>query len=338
MKVPIPFLLSGFLLAGLAPAADQPSPLTLQLGPHASDFLLGKDLVGIYRSGDKWSQAKPIFWPLNAPGAVPVTRAWPMGAAWPGGSKDHPHQKSAWFCHGDVIPEGMTLKDHIRGIKGVDFWSETKGHGRIVCTAAARLKPEKGPAQLLTHNEWRTADGIKIMDEDRTIIGYDLGTARLFVFDIDLRASVCPITFGDTKEGAMGVRVSDAIREDKPGTGILRNAEGKLHERNVWGRQSPWCDYSGKVGGQAVGIALFDDPKNPYPACWHARGYGLLAANPFGRSHSGFPAVKGRTDLVHLARGQHLHLRYGILVHTGDADSGQVAQRYRYFVKLGSNK
>ena len=51
-----------------------------------------------------------------------------------GQAKDHPHQKSAWFCHGDVIPEGIELKDKIKGVAGVDFWSEAPGHGKIVVT------------------------------------------------------------------------------------------------------------------------------------------------------------------------------------------------------------
>ena len=32
-------------------------------------------------------------------------------------------------------------------------------------------------------------------------------------------------------------------------------------------------------------VAIFDNPGNPgYPTYWHARGYGLFAANPLGRS------------------------------------------------------
>jgi hypothetical protein len=63
------------------------------------------------------------------------------------------------------------------------------------------------------------------------------------------------------------------------------------------------------------------------------RGYGLMAANPFGRTHS-FPAMAGRTDLVRLKQGEHLRLRYGILLHQGDAHSGQVAEMYRRFLAL----
>ena len=54
----------------------------------------------------------------------------------------------------------------------------------------------------------------------------------------------------------------------------------------MWGRRSDWNDYFGKVGGQAVGIAVFDDPRNKNRACWHSREYGLMAANPFGRDRA----------------------------------------------------
>jgi hypothetical protein len=104
--------------------------------------------------------------------------------------------------------------------------------------------------------------------------------------------------------------------------------------RECWGRRSAWCDYSGPIQGNVAGIAIFDHPDNPYPAGWHSRDYGLMAANPFGRSKSGFPAVQGDTDLVKLAKGKHLKFRYGILIHPGDVKDGKVADYYQRFVKL----
>lgn len=174
---------------------------------------------------------------------------------------------------------------------------------------------------------------MKILDESRTIHLYDFGKARLFVFDIDLHANVVPITFGDTKEGAMGVRVNDAIREEKR-LGRIENAEGKKTERNCWGRLSKWCDYSGTIDGKPVGIAILDDPNNPYLACWHSRGYGLMAANPFGRVLSGFSAMQDKKDRVKLAKGDHLKLRYGILLHEGDAKEGKVEECFAKFGEL----
>ena len=143
---------------------------------------------------------------------------------------------------------------------------------------------------------------------------------------------MAPISFGDTKEGSFGVRVNDAITAAK-GKGKIENAEGKTGEKDCWGRPSAWCDYSGPINNQTVGITIFDDPKNLSPASWHVRGYGLMAANPFGRGQS-FPGMKGRTDLVHLNRGDHLQLRYGILLHGGDAHAGQVAELYQRYLKL----
>src|SRR5262249_25218044 len=173
----------------------------------------------------------------------------------------------------------------------------------------------------------------------------NFGDTRLFVFDIDLHATVAPITFGDTKEGSFGIRINDQIREEKTvrvdgrtrtvkGTGKLENADGKVGERNCWGQRAAWCDYSGPINGKTVSLAILDDPKNPCPACWHSRGYGLMAANPFGRAQSGFPAMKGRTDLVRLAKGEHLKLRYGLLIHPGDAKEGMVEGYFQRFLKL----
>ena len=59
-----------------------------------------------------------------------------------------------------------------------------------------------------------------------------------------------------------------------------------------------------------------------------------MAANPFGRQKSGFPAMRGRSDVVRLEKYQHLKLRYGMYLHDGDVDAGGVAAAYARFVKL----
>jgi hypothetical protein len=341
------------MVLGVAIAVLGGLPLPARQGRDAADvaievtpgeqivFRAGKELVTRYHIAT--DAAKPYFWPLYASGGVAVTRGWPMEKAGPGEEPDHIHQKSAWFCHGDVIPEGVELKQKVKGVEGVDFWSETPGHGRIVCVNVEEPRVEKNHGKVRTHNEWRTADGVKILDEMRTIHLYDFIAGRLLVLDIDLHADVCPITFGDTKEGSLGVRVRTSMTEEK-GEGHITNAEnhageGRLNnidKKGCWGLLSAWCDYAGPAGDADVtaGVAVFDDPTNPHPAAWHSRGYGLMAANPFGRAKSGFPSQKGRTDLVRLAKGDHLKLRYGIFVHRGNVKEGKVAEYYDRFVKL----
>jgi hypothetical protein len=334
MKILRSIALLGALL-GILPAAlaqEGGKAIFVKKLPDALEFYAGGKLVTRYLTAPSF--AKPIFWPVFAPGGVPLTRAWPMEKEQPGGSKDHPHQKSAWFCHGDVIPEGIDLKKKIKGVEGVDFWSEAPGHGQIVCTKIEAPQLGKDGVSVKTHNEWRTADGLKILDEDRTIHFYDLGGARLLVLDIDLQAAV-PVKFGDTKEGAMGIRINDQITADKKGKGKIQNAKGQIGEKGCWGHIADWCDYSGPIDGKEVGLTILADPQNPMPSCWHVRGYGLMAANPFGRAKAKFPDVAGRTDLVSVPQGGHLRLRYGLLLHTGDAETGRVAQHYQRFVQLG---
>ncbi|HEV3262208.1 MAG TPA: DUF6807 family protein [Gemmataceae bacterium] len=301
--------------------AAQPADVDIRVANDHIDFLAGKDLVTRYHISP--DLAKPYLWPINGPGGVTLTRAWPMEKAQSGGSTDHPHQKSAWFCHGDVsVDEGGAI----------DFWSEGRTHGRIICMKAGKPTLGRNRGRITTRNEWWSADNNKVLDETRTIRLENFGDTRLLVLDIDLHASVGSLTFGDTKEGSMGVRINDALREEHGG-GKIENAQGKTGERTCWGRLSAWCDYSGTIDGKAVGLAMLDDPANPYPACWHSRGYGLMAANPFGRARSGFPDMRGKTDLVKLDKGQHLRLRYGLLIHPGDAKAGHVAAYYKRFAK-----
>jgi hypothetical protein len=311
------------------------------------DFRVGKTLITRYVIDPK--AAKPYFWPVYAAPGLAVTRAWPMEDA-RGEAKDHPHQKSVWFCHGDVVPEGMEYKKHFRNVAGIDFWSEGKGHGDIVCVRVGKPKASKDSAAITTINEWRTAEGQTVLYETRTIELFPLGPGRtLLVLDIDLHASAWPITFADTKEGSLGVRVRESLRVDR-GKGKLTNAEGKSGEGKTvrgkgtnadrdgcWGLVSAWCDYSGPADdeGAIAGIAVFADPSNPIDTAWHARNYGLLAANPFGRGkHAGFPDRKDNNDLVKLKKGEHLRLRYGLFVHVKDAREVDVAGAYGRFVKL----
>jgi len=313
---------------------------TIVVGKGSVDFSVDGELVARYVIDEK--VAKPYFWPLYALPGKAVTRSWPMEPG-KGEATDHVHQKSAWFCHGDVIPEGIDYKKHIRGVTGIDFWSEAKGHGKIVCVRIETPVSDSQSAHLQTSNEWRTAEGQKILDETRSISLQPLGKNRvLLILDIALTASVCPITFGDTKEGSLGVRVRESLRVDR-GKGQLVNAEGKSGEglagnklkTGCWGLVSAWCDYSGPVDdmGTVAGISIFADPANKLDTAWHARNYGLMAANPFGRQGAGFPDRRGNKDLVKLNKGETLKLRYALFLHAGDAKSGQVAEAFAAFSK-----
>lgn len=337
-----PLVLKMVVLLGLAafqPGQEPaPNPIPLKdevkivVNKETIDFLRGTQIVTRYHHGPR--VAKPYFWPVNSPSGIPLTRSWPMTEAATGEATDHVHQKSLWFCHGDVIPEGISLTRKIKGIEGVDFWSETPGHGTIVCKKVGQPRVQGNEASIETFNEWLTVDGVKILEEKRTIRLVAMPDSSLLILDSDLHATVCPITFGDTKEGSLGVRVRQELTEQK-GKGQLTNAEGKVGELlGVWGQKSAWCDDSGTVDGKPIGIAIFAHPSNSVATCWHSRGYGLMAANPFGRKKSGFPAMKNETEPLKLPQGQKLRLRYGIYLHQGDVRTGKVKEAYQAFCQM----
>lgn len=264
-----------------------------------------------------------------------------------GETTDHFHQKSAWFCHGDVIPEGLELKIKTteKTGKGVDFWTEvqdkdgTPRHGRIVCVKMEDPKPIGFESQ----NDWVSPDGVKIMGETRVLIFTRLAKGTLITIHITLLANAYPITFGDTKEGSFGIRIRDEFTLNAKGggngSGKIESADGQSFPFNskdnlaVWGHPADWHDYSGTVDGKTAGLAVFDHPKNSARALWHSRAYGLMAANPFGRNASGFPSQKGKTELVKIAKGEQLKLTYGLYVHDGNAKDGQVAEAYKRFAQ-----
>ena len=108
----------------------------------------------------------------------------------------------------------------------------------------------------------------------------------------------------------LGIRVATPIAARQGGQ--ILDSEGRKNERNVWGRQALWCDYRGTIQGQRVGITLMPDPAN-FRRCWyHARDYGFLAANPFGRN----PLTGGAKSKVIVKAGDPFRLRYGVLIHS----------------------
>src|SRR6267378_4088861 len=101
----MPLILPSLLLffSGSGRVLAQPDiyrgPTIKQVGKNTYEFWIQKDLVARYNAGP--DVAKPYFFPLLAPGGLKLTRSVPPAQ---GETADHPHQKSAWFCHGDVIP------------------------------------------------------------------------------------------------------------------------------------------------------------------------------------------------------------------------------------------
>jgi hypothetical protein len=105
----------------------------------------------------------------------------------------------------------------------------------------------------------------------------------------------------------------------KAGTDRIPNgnhltSEGK-EGNNAWGTRGRWCKVYAKMGNDSITVAMIDHPANPnYPTFWHARGYGLFAANPLGTKI--FTHDKMVTNL-RLQKGASVTFRFRIVIADG---------------------
>lgn len=260
--------------------------------------------------------AKPVLFPIIGPTGAGMTRQWPIiEAGAPGEEKDHPHHKGLWFTHGAV--------------NGVDFWAENDKAGKIIVTGPPRLSTDKaGAATIQTNEAWTAPDGKTVCSSSTTLTcGLD-GGDRFIDYTITIKATEGDVTFGDTKEGTMGIRSHPALNLKGPvAAGHAVNSEGQK-DGEIWGKHARWVDYSGPVDGNVTGIACFDHASNlRHPTTWHARDYGLIAANPFGL-HDFEKKPKGTGDHV-IRKGESLTLKYRWLFHAGDAAAAKIEDRWK---------
>ena len=81
--------------------------------------------------------------------------------------------------------------------------------------------------------------------------------------------------------------------------------------------------------GEPLTLVIFDHPSNHgHPTYWHARGYGLFAANPLGRQ--GYDPKQEPTSLT-LQPGQAVTFHHRILVRDGQLDAAQLKKEYDAF-------
>lgn len=258
-----------------------------------TDILFDGKLFTSFRWPD--NVYKPILYPVLASSGTEVTRGFPLKPR-EGEQVDHIHQVGIWLNYGNV--------------NGLDFWGngsrgmkEPKG-GEIKHVDIRRIQIKNGEGSFSSEENWLTPTG-KVLLEDLSEYHFIAdGKVRIIDRITKLTAKDTTVLFKDTKEGMFGIRVArqlelpsktGVILIDSTGnpstikdtlnkgvSGNYKSSEGLTGEA-VWGTRARWMELSGKIGAEAISIIICDHPKNPgYPTYWHARGYGLFSANPFG--------------------------------------------------------
>jgi len=265
---------------------------------------------------------KPVLYPLMwTDGKTAMTRRYPMEKALPGESSDHLHHRSLWWGH-----------RHVKAVKSgsvTDFWGEGSNSGKQITT-----KVEAKGNIIMASNKWVTKAGEVVATDSREIRFHAPKNGRVLDYTITVHASEGDIVLQDDKDAGMSIRVPDSMCVTPHGTAKLKaeghmlNSEG-VKDAACWGKRAKWVDYYGTVSGKTLGVAIFDHPGNPrHPSSWHARAYGLCAANVFGKRH--FERLKDNTagDMA-LERGQSVTFRYRFVWHEGAAEVKKIEAQYR---------
>jgi hypothetical protein len=250
---------------------------------------------------------RPFFANVRAPGGVAVTRHHPPMAGTDATDHDTMHP-GVWLAFGDI--------------NGQDFWRNQRRIEHVRFTEPPQAERER----------LRFATECRLLAADRATLGslsnrytlIALTNAWLLVWEAEFQAGDADLVFGDQEEMGFGARVATAITEKN--SGVITSSSGLKTAKNTWGQPAEWCDYSGTVDGQRVGILLMTDPANFRPSWWHNRDYGLMVANPFGREAMN----QGAKSSVRVKRGESLRLRFGAAVHQGPIEN--VAAFYQAFL------
>lgn len=241
---------------------------------------------------------KPVLYPLRTAKGTVVTRGYPLEQR-PGERVDHPHHAGFWFNYENV--------------NGLDFWNNSDAikaenapkMGTIVQRSIVSAKSGTQQGELDVDADWVTFEKKVLLNEHTHFVFRGGADFRSVDRITTLQALDEKITFPDEKDGMLGLRVIRALEIPSDKADVYTDASGrptavaKLDNTGVngtyltsegkkgdaaWGTRGRWCNLSGLVGDEPVTITILDHPENPgFPTYWHARGYGLFAANPLGQ-------------------------------------------------------
>lgn len=267
---------------------------------------------------------KPVLYPVRASDGQTVTRGFPINPQ-PGEPTDHPHHLGIWFTYENV--------------NGLDFWNNSYAipqekknlYGWIKTDSTMAISGSKH-GTIYYHANWTNQQNDVLLQESTYLVFSGTEHTRIIDRTTTLTADTT-INFNDAKDGMYGIRLAHALQipslkdeefkdnkgnitvvkggADKIANGNYLTSEGKQGD-DAWSTRGRWCEIYGKMGNDSVSVAIIDHPENPnYPTFWHARGYGLFAANPLGEKI--FTNGKSSEDLT-LQKGQSVTFRYRIVI------------------------
>jgi hypothetical protein len=316
---------SMFCAGSVMAQQNEPVKFVKEKGHNTINVFIGSKLFTSFIYPD--TLAKPVLYPIYSANGTMVTRGYPINPK-ADEPTDHPHHLGLWL--------------NFENVNGLDFWNnsfaipdEKKAHyGSIETDGIPKVK--SGPKGLLTYRaNWVNQEKDVLLKETTQFTFSGSGNQRI-IDRITVLTADTTVTFTDAKDGLLGIRVAHELqipsRQDKKYTddkgnvtvvkgemdkianGNYLTSEGKTGD-SAWSSRAVWCKMYGKMGNDSVSVAIIDHPDNiNYPTFWHARGYGLFAANPLGEKI--FTNGQSAKNLQ-LKKGESVRFAFRIVIDTG---------------------
>jgi hypothetical protein len=322
VKRPIRAAAAACVLSAVLTAA----PVALTRSGNKIDIVIGGKPFTTY----DFSQtiAKPFLMPLRTASGIVISRSFPVANTVTADDEKtpsfEPHQRPLYFSHGNI--------------DGLNFWSEQafdkyyhgyshEAYGRMSLTKLESIAGGAEGGSLKARFNLLAPSGRIIAEEIQTFQFHGDDRTRTIDCEFVILANHGSVTFGDTKEGTFAVRLGAEL--SAPHDHMI-NSNGAQGESAIWGKPADWVSYSGTVSGKPVGIAVFDGPKSfRHPTTWHARAYGLLAANPFGARE--FTKDPNKDGSWTVPEGQSIKFQYRVVIYDGKFSPAQLAALYHAY-------
>ena len=271
---------------------------------------------------------KSVLYPIYAANGTVVTRGYPLNPQ-PGDPTDHPHHLGLWF--------------NFENVNGLDFWNNSfaipkeRKHLYGWIKTDRILETKSGNKGLLSYHANWTNQKNEILLEETTRYEFSGNASQRIIDRVTTLKANTAVTFTDAKDGLLGLRLAHELQiptdkdekftDDKGNVTIVKGGTDKLPNGNyitsegkmgndAWSTRAKWCKVYGKMRNDSISVTIIDHPKNVnYPTFWHARGYGLFAANPLGEKQ--FTNGKSEKNLK-LAKGESVTFRFRVVVDNGN--------------------
>jgi hypothetical protein len=270
---------------------------------------------------------KPVLYPIRAANGTIVTRGYPLDPK-PGDPTDHPHHIGLWF--------------NFENVNGLDFWNNSfaipkeRKHLYGWIKTDKILETSSGAKGVVAYHANWTNQNNDVLLEETTRFEFSGNDHQRIIDRVTVLTANTEVKFTDAKDGMLAIRVAHALEipakvdkkftddkgvvtvvkgnADSIANGNYLTSEGKMGD-SAWSTRATWVKMFGKIGSDSISVVIIDHPKNiNYPTYWHARGYGLFAANPLGEKI--FTNGKAEENLT-LKKGESATFRFRILIDNG---------------------